>query len=465
MAALATWFTPVLSVLSRSDGKSAVAAAAYRACTRLHDALYKKVHDYTRKGGHVLSKIFGDHNFSIEELWNAAEAADTRKNSRTARELMVPLYFEWTNEQRVKYCDDLIAMLKKSYGVAGVYSIHKPHDGRNYHVHILFTTREVVAGEFLNKTRVLDEGKKNGEISKLRERVAEITNTHSKLNGSDFYVTGGTFAEHIENHIPMVNIPINASKEHRKDLESDNEKIKRTRSQVSKMQEEYETVQKAITALKEVKADMDAAALIDVPAPEKLPPSMARNSKPRFWEEQPKEVDQRKKAEEAERRINLLNEAYRVRDVYNLVVKSRRDAEATKKEMNALKDKIANIHATEPTIFESVYHKMHDLISKFGLNSVAPIDAIAQRKDEIECLSKSWLEKKKELDRLATLTNDKDNMKMFYAWQMDERYKNAIAESAAQIPKFNPGNNNVAIKKQLDYSDHPYHIEDEPKPY
>lgn len=465
MAALATWFTPVLSVLSRSDGKSAVAAAAYRACTRLHDALYKKVHDYTRKGGHVLSKIFGDHNFSIEELWNAAEAADTRKNSRTARELMVPLSFEWTDEQRVKYCDDLIAMLKKSYGVAGVYSIHKPHDGRNYHVHILFTTREVVAGEFLNKTRVLDEGKKNGEISKLRERVAEITNTHSKLNGSDFYVTGGTFAEHIENHIPMVNIPINASKEHRKDLESDNEKIKRTRSQVSKMQEEYETVQKAITALKEVKADMDAAALIDVPAPEKLPPSMARNSKPRFWEEQPKEVDQRKKAEEAERRINLLNEAYRVRDGYNLVVKSRRDAEATKKEMNALKDKIANIRATEPTIFESVYHKMHDLISKFGLNSVAPIDAIAQRKDEIECLSKSWLEKKKELDRLATLTNDKDNMKMFYAWQMDERYQNAIAESTAQIPKFNPGNNNVAIKQQLDYSGHPYHIGGEPKPY
>lgn len=465
MAALATWFTPVLSVLSRSDGKSAVAAAAYRACTRLHDALYKKVHDYTRKGGHVLSKIFGDHNFSIEELWNAAEAADTRKNSRTARELMVPLPFEWTDEQREKYCDDLIAMLKKSYGVAGVYSIHKPHDGRNFHVHILFTTREVVAGEFLNKTRVLDEGKKNGEITKLRNTVAEITNTHSKLNGSDFYVTGGTFAEHIENYIPTVNIPINASKEHRKDLESDNEEIKRTRSQVAKMQEEYETVQKAITALKEVKADMDAAALIDVPAPEKLPPSMARNSKPRFWEEQPKEVDQRKKAEEAERRINLLNEAYRVRDGYNLVVKSRRDAEATKKEMNALKDKIANIRATEPTIFESVYHKMHDLISKFGLNSVAPIDAIAQRKDEIECLSKSWREKKKELDRLATLTNDKDNMKMFYAWQMDERYKNAIAESTAQIPKFNPGNNNVAIKQQLDYSGHPYHIGDEHKPY
>ncbi len=406
MAALATWFTPVLSVLSRSDGKSAVAAAAYRACTRLHDALYKKVHDYTRKGGHVLSKIFGDH-----------------------------------------------------------YSIHRPHDGRNYHVHILFTTREVVAGEFLNKTRVLDEGKKNGEISKLRERVAEITNTHLKLNGSDFYVTGGTFAEHIENHIPTVNIPINASKQHRKDLEDDNEEIKKTRSQVSKMQEEYETVQKAIAALKEVKAEMDAAALIDVPDPQESPPSIVQTSKPRVWEEQPKDVEQRKKSEAAERRINLLTEAYRVRDGYNLVVKSRAEAATTKKEMNALKSEIASIRAMEPTIFESVYHKMHEFVSKFGLNSVAPIDVIAERKNEIQRLSKSWHEKKKDLDRLATLTNDKENMKMFYAWQMDERYRNAIAESTAQIPKFNPGKNNVVIKQQLNYSDHPYYIADNPKPF
>ena len=133
--------------------------------------------------------------------------------------------------------------------------------------------------------------------------------------------------------------------------------------------------------------------------------------------------------------------------------------------MNALKNEITGIRATEPTIFESVYHKMHEFVSKFGLSSVAPIDVIAQRKDEIERLSNAWREKKAELDRLATITNNKNNMKLFYAWQMDDRYKNAIAESAAQIPKFNPLNNSVAIKQQLDYSDHPYHISDEPKPY
>ena len=129
------------------------------------------------------------------------------------------------------------------------------------------------------------------------------------------------------------------------------------------------------------------------------------------------------------------------------------------------KNEIASIRAMEPTIFESVYHKVHDLVSKFGLNSFAPIDVIAEREKEIDRLAKIWHEKKKEIDRIATIANDKENMKMFYAWQMDERYKNAIAESTAQIPKFNPGNKNFEVRQKIDYSDHPYHISDEPKPY
>ena len=70
---------------------------------------------------------------------------------------------------------------------------HKPHDGRNYRSHS-FTTQESFARWMVRTNEVLDEGRKWGKFQKLRE-VAEITNTHSKLNGSDFYVTGGTFAE------------------------------------------------------------------------------------------------------------------------------------------------------------------------------------------------------------------------------------------------------------------------------
>lgn len=70
---------PSLSVISRSNGSSSVASAAYRACVKLYDKLWDKVHDYTPKKGQIFTEIFGNFNGSIEELWNAAEAADTRK--------------------------------------------------------------------------------------------------------------------------------------------------------------------------------------------------------------------------------------------------------------------------------------------------------------------------------------------------------------------------------------------------
>ena len=39
--------------LSRGNGQSAVACAAYRACVKLHDAFYDKDHDYSKKSGHI----------------------------------------------------------------------------------------------------------------------------------------------------------------------------------------------------------------------------------------------------------------------------------------------------------------------------------------------------------------------------------------------------------------------------
>jgi hypothetical protein len=126
MAALATWFTPSLSVISRSNGSSSVASAAYRACVKLYDKLWDKYHDYTPKKGQIFTEIFGNFKGSIEELWNAAEAADTRKNSRTAREIMIPLPEEWTEQERKEFSKAVAQMLFEHYGVAGQYSLHAP---------------------------------------------------------------------------------------------------------------------------------------------------------------------------------------------------------------------------------------------------------------------------------------------------------------------------------------------------
>ncbi|MRE89939.1 MULTISPECIES: MobA/MobL family protein [unclassified Stenotrophomonas] len=94
-----------IKTVSRSQGASAVAGAAYRAGLDVTDLRTGERHDYTRKQGVVASGILAPAG-SLEwvqdpaQLWNAAEAAETRKNSVVAREFLVSLPHELTEEQR-----------------------------------------------------------------------------------------------------------------------------------------------------------------------------------------------------------------------------------------------------------------------------------------------------------------------------------------------------------------------------
>ena len=81
-----------VKVISRSSGRSAVAAAAYRGAERLHDERLDRDHDFTNKDGVVHSEVmlpegapeeFADR----EKLWNAVEAAEKRKDAQLAREV------------------------------------------------------------------------------------------------------------------------------------------------------------------------------------------------------------------------------------------------------------------------------------------------------------------------------------------------------------------------------------------
>ena len=66
MSNLATWFNPSLQVMQRAKGRSAVAAAAYRSCTFLHDERVDIQHDYRKKGGHVSTELFGVEGLNAE---------------------------------------------------------------------------------------------------------------------------------------------------------------------------------------------------------------------------------------------------------------------------------------------------------------------------------------------------------------------------------------------------------------
>jgi len=85
-----------LKVFSRSEGHSAVAAAAYRSGSILRDERAGKTHRYQNRSGvadtFILAPPFAPKNLLTRAvLWNAAEASETRKNSRVAREVILAL--------------------------------------------------------------------------------------------------------------------------------------------------------------------------------------------------------------------------------------------------------------------------------------------------------------------------------------------------------------------------------------
>src|ERR1035438_6922421 len=152
--------------ISRGAGRSATAAAAYRSGELVHDLTSDEVFDYTRKRGVEHTEIVLptaaaklDINWARDRqaLWNAAEMAEKRKDSRVAREYEVALPHELKAEQRVELVRAFAAELANRYGVAVDFAIHKPHrngDERNHHAHIMTTTREITATGLGRKTDI-----------------------------------------------------------------------------------------------------------------------------------------------------------------------------------------------------------------------------------------------------------------------------------------------------------------------
>lgn len=182
-----------VSTISRSAGRSAVAAAAYRAGARLLDARTGEVFDFARRHGIAQSFIAAPAGAPAwaddrNALWNAAEAAETRKNSTVAREWLVALPAELDAEARTQLVRDLAAELVRRYGVAVDAAIHAPSergDDRNHHAHLLTSTRTLTAEGLGAKTRVLDAAKTGGaEIEHMRAWWADTVNDALEAAGS-----------------------------------------------------------------------------------------------------------------------------------------------------------------------------------------------------------------------------------------------------------------------------------------
>lgn len=138
--------------VSRSSGRSAVASAAYRCAVLLVNQRDGLVHDFTRKEGVEHREIVLPQGVSAgwaldrSTLWNAAEFAEKRKDARVAREFEIALPHELSPEGRLKAARAFAQDLANRYGAAVDFAIHSPSehgDIRNYHAHVLMTTRQV----------------------------------------------------------------------------------------------------------------------------------------------------------------------------------------------------------------------------------------------------------------------------------------------------------------------------------
>lgn len=189
-----------VKTISRSKGRSATASAAYRSAEKIKDLRTGETFDYSKKKGVLHSKLLLPENapsWNRSQLWNEAEKSETRKNSTVAREFVIALPSELSEDQRKELAQDFTKELVKRHGFAADLCIHEPNkegDDRNHHAHILCSTRKLEPTGFTGKTRELDE-RKSGEVDLWRERFAELQNKHLERAGLDVRVDHRTLKE------------------------------------------------------------------------------------------------------------------------------------------------------------------------------------------------------------------------------------------------------------------------------
>lgn len=148
-------------MISRSQGRSATAAIAYRVAERIEDRRTGLVFDYAARGGVDHTEILAPNHapdwvYDRSELWNRVEESETRKNSQVAREIRVALPAELTHAQRVDLVREFVRGQFVERGMVADIALHAPGrdgDDRNHHAHILLTTREIGPEGFTTKNR------------------------------------------------------------------------------------------------------------------------------------------------------------------------------------------------------------------------------------------------------------------------------------------------------------------------
>ena len=176
-------------IIGRSQGRSAVASAAYRAAERLHDDKLGRDHDYTAKAGVVHSEIMlplgaPERWQDRATLWNEVEAGERQCNSQLARDIEIALPRELSRAEGIALARDFVREQFVARGMVADLNVHWTTAGDGEvqpHAHVMLTMRDVAPGpdgdaeraRFGSKVAAWND---RGLLRGWRERWAEMAN-------------------------------------------------------------------------------------------------------------------------------------------------------------------------------------------------------------------------------------------------------------------------------------------------
>lgn len=102
-----------VEVISRAKGQRAIASAAYRSGSRLHDARIDRDQHFSNKSGIVHSEVMLPEHApeawrDREQLWNEVEAREIRKDAQLAREVEFAISQEMNQQQGITLARDFV---------------------------------------------------------------------------------------------------------------------------------------------------------------------------------------------------------------------------------------------------------------------------------------------------------------------------------------------------------------------
>ncbi len=179
-------------IISRSQGRSSVAAAAYRSSEKIIDQNTGLTHDFTKKNDVLMSEILlpsgaPEWMADREKLWNAVEQTERRKDAQVAREINIALPRELTHEQNWELANAFVQHEFVDKGMVADLNFHFGHIDQEEqpHVHVMLTMREITPEGFGQKVRAWND---KALLNDWREHWAEACNCELARLGFDISI-------------------------------------------------------------------------------------------------------------------------------------------------------------------------------------------------------------------------------------------------------------------------------------